>query len=191
MTTDAITIVNLMLTAIGAVAACIAAYFSWKAPSKTDLARVEQHTADTSQHLRKQTHREELAAKAQAVPIVVTGESHPSELLRLLLTLDENSAPLTLTRVGLYNEHGSLFGTVECVETSYAHQYEAEIPPQIFKDWFQQRRSISGQSERLRLRVYMVIDGHEAFREIPVNAYRGSITRGSISMHVNRVEGEV
>ena len=50
-TADPLAITSLILTAIGAVAACIAAYFSWKAPSKKDLERVEQNTAVTSDHL--------------------------------------------------------------------------------------------------------------------------------------------
>lgn len=191
MNADAVAIASLILTAIGAVAACIAAYFSWKAPSKEDLARVERNTAESSLHQKKQSHREELAARAQAVPIVVTGENHPSEHLTLLLTIHERHAPLTLTRVGLYNENGSFFGTVECTPTSYAHQFEAEIAPNMFQDWFQGRRGTASEDGQLQLRVYMTIDAHEAYRDISVKLFHGHIVRGNTSLYLNKVEGWV
>lgn len=187
----AVASISALIALVAAIAAVYAAIYAKAAPTKEDLARVEKHTAESSHHLKQQSHREELAGKAQAVPIVISGENQPTEALNLLLTVHEKHVPLTLTRVGLYNENGSLFGKVECIRTPEAHQYEAKIPSDMFLDWFRGRHSLSPEAGRLRLRVYMNIDDHEAYREVPVQVHHGRILRGNTSLYVNRVEGWV
>jgi|ERR1017187_9048671 septal ring factor EnvC (AmiA/AmiB activator) len=94
MSADAVAIASLILTAIGAVAACIAAYFSWKAPSKRDLARVEQNTALTSGHL--ENVHSDLASMNEDLKRVEGNTAETSEYLenvhRSLKTQEERDA---------------------------------------------------------------------------------------------------
>jgi hypothetical protein len=181
-----------LVAAVAAIVAAIAAIktlvYAKEAPTKDDLARVEKNTAESTQHLKRQSERDEFAAMAQAVPIAVTGESHPTEPLSILLTVRDRGIPLT--RLGLYNEHGSLFGIVLCKRISDL-QYQAEIPSDTFGVWFNAGRFLSQTHAALRVRVYMSIQGKETHREVPVRAFHGHRIRGNTSFYLNEVAGWV
>jgi len=89
-------------------------------------ARVEQNTADTSARLEKvhahianvdnqlrAQHQHDLfISKAQSVNVSVSGEDSAEKPLAILLTLKDPA--VTLTRVEMFNEIGSVFGSADC-----------------------------------------------------------------------------
>jgi len=111
-----VAILGLIFAALGAVAAIFAAYFAWKAPTKEDLERVEQHTAATSMHLagvlgqlQEQKSRDELIARANRLAIAVEGQGQDTNPLRLSLMVKEPNIPFI--HVEFFNQLGTLFGS--------------------------------------------------------------------------------
>ncbi|AXC12680.1 hypothetical protein ACPOL_3393 [Acidisarcina polymorpha] len=105
-------IANFIVAGVAMVAAIIAAYFAWKAPSKEDLARVEAYTAESAKHIAEQTKRDLIAAIAEHVSITVNGRSTMIEDMPVRFDLKDPG--VTLVKADLLNHLGTLSGTIEC-----------------------------------------------------------------------------
>jgi hypothetical protein len=119
----------------GGVASTIAARLTAKygkdGPTKDDLARVEQNTAHLEEvrskiasmdkRQRSQQEMESLYAKARRLSILVSGQDDIPQPLRVNLTVKDST--VLLSRVELFNEVGTVFGSVDCVRNpdSYLH----------------------------------------------------------------------
>lgn len=172
MSPETLSIVSLIVTVIGAVAACIAAYFSWKAPSKRDLARVEEHTAATSEHLQVQRLHAELERRTSQVSIAVHALNPSSEELNITLTVQDLS--VTLVSIELLSETQSSFGKSPCVKQG-DRVFGTFIHPNVIHKWYFAGNVTQGAIHMLSLRVYMLIDADETERLVPVRVSRCKI----------------
>jgi hypothetical protein len=158
-----------MLVLVGTVCAFIAAvaaiYFGKKSLTKQDLATIEEHTAASSHHLKKQTLRDELIAKIERVPLEIWGQDSVNDPLNVYIRCpDADALP---TRISLYNEHGTLFGTASVVRIPDG-DYASEIECSTVARWLQGGTPVVvGQGHiRVVLGVNLAIDGQEGNREI-------------------------
>jgi hypothetical protein len=155
------------------VFAGLAAWFAWKAPTKRDLARVEQNTADTSVHLenvhrslKAQEMRDALNARAQRVSMTASGSTHVNHPMEVTITLKEpDIAP---TQIELYNEVGNLFGSSICNEIQDMC-WTSTIQPLQFQRWYGSGTVVDNiNRKRVKLRVYMLIEEQEVYRDFAV-----------------------
>lgn len=180
MSADAVAIASLVLTAIGAVAACVAAYFSWKAPSKIDLARVEQNTghleevrstvASVDTRLEKQEETDRLRIRANRISIAARGYQSGNVPLDLILSVREPQGPdFAINNLELYNESDLPFGSLACAKIGSPQElkYRASIPMMTIGDWFHSGSPDRLSSRRrLKIRVWMSLNGVEVSRDM-------------------------
>ena len=157
--------VELIVTACAAIGALLLTwYFGRKSLTKKDLERVEHNTAATSGHLenvhrslKAQEQRETLNARAQRVSISVSGYTHISGSMAMILILKDTD--VALTRVALFNEADSLFGAFPCT-LSAPLNWKATVPTDYIRKWyFGGTHEPMPDRRRVKLRVLMVIDG--------------------------------
>jgi hypothetical protein len=162
-----------VLILVGTIAACFAAFFSWMAPSKKDLARVEANTAATSGHLENvhqsltaQERRDALTDRAQHVSMTASGRTDVNCPMEMTIALRDPD--IVLTRVGLYNEAGNLFGTFES-KVFQPLYWKVNIPTHNFQSWFSGGKIDQINTRKLvKLRVFMLIDGLELHQDFAV-----------------------
>jgi hypothetical protein len=165
MSPETLSIVSLIVTVIGAAAACIAAYFSWQAPSKKDLARVEEHTAATSEHLQVQRLQAELERRTSQVSIAVQARNPSTEELNITLTVQDLS--IMLISIELLSETLSSFGKFPCLKLR-DEVFSTVISPHVIHKWYFAGTVTQGAIHMLSLRVYMLIGADQTHRLVPV-----------------------
>jgi len=183
---DKIAVASLIVGGVGALAAAAAAWFAWKAPTKEDLKRVEDHTAKTSERLEKvQSHiarvderlneqhsYDLLVSRAQRVSISVSGVDKMNEQLRLRLKLKDPEA--VLTHIELFNEVGNLFGSADCSQIEQL-MFSAAIDSNTVQRWFSGGTADQTVNrKRLRLRAHMLIEGRQVHRDFAVHLMHSS-----------------
>lgn len=170
--TDPIAVAGLVVAVIGvivgvvaAVAAIYAAVYAKAAPTKEDLARVEQNTAESTRHLQRQTQRDELAARIERVPLEIWGQDPLNQDLNVYIRCPVDDA--LPTRISFYNEHGALFGTSAVVRTP-DDNYLGVVQADVATLWFHGGTPVSVGHGRTRVivRINLAIDGQEGYREI-------------------------
>lgn len=183
MAHSAFDIASLVATILAAVFAGIAAWFGWKAPTKKDLERVEKNTATTSTHLEhvhtnikqmdsrfaEQQARDVLNVKAQQISIAVRGEDDWGTPLHLRLALKDPK--VSLSRLDLYNEDGTHFGSAECEEVDPL-VFSATIDPGVAMQWYFGGTELNMVHRRLSLRTHMILGGQELYRQFAVRLAR-------------------
>lgn len=169
---------TLAFTVIGAIAACAAAYFGWKSPSKVDLARVERNTGETAQHVdavrghvAEQSNREALARRIDRLPISVDGDAALMEPLELIFILEDPGA--ILLRADLINKASTLTGSVECAQQG-ANIFSATVEAGFVFLWFDSGEITGNLRRALMIRASFTIDGTEAYRTFPVELRRST-----------------
>lgn len=158
--------IELFITACAAIGALLLTwYFGRKSLTKRDLSEMERNTAESTQHLRRQTQRDQLAARIERIQLEVWGQGPVGHDLDVYIRCPETDA--LPTRISLYNEHGSLFGTSGVVRTP-SGDYGSQIDAATADRWFRGgTRVVVGQGHtRVVLRINLAIDGQEGFREI-------------------------
>jgi hypothetical protein len=156
--------------------------FAKAAPTKEDLARVEQNTAQiedvratiasVDSRLKKQEDTEALRIRASRVSITVMGNQagnapYPLELF-IKQTEEKN---VSLTHLELYNEHGNAFGSFPCTHTGHPDglHFQANIPLATMADWYRSGTPVQTVNRmRLKLKVWMTMNGIEVPRDMAV-----------------------
>jgi len=191
-------------TAVGIASmtfAALAAWFAWKAPTKKDLARVESNTAHLKEvrtgissmndRLKKQEDAEGFQIRANRVSITATGNQSGNVPYPLYLSIKESKEQnLLLTHLELYNEQGTSFGSFPCSKTGNTDRMDlqAAIPVKNMNDWFRGGTPVQTTTRmRLKLRVWMSMDGVEGSRDMAVlviesvgSGYPGFVLEGNV-----------
>lgn len=175
-----------MLVLLGTVAACIAAiaaiYYGRKSLTKKDLAQVEQNTehleevrtsiASVDTRLKKQEDIDQLQIQANRVSITAMGNQSGNVPFEMQLFVKDSKEPnLILAHVELYNERGNSFGSFPCSRMGNPNglNFHVNIPMTTMGDWFRAGTPVqTGNRMRLKLRVWMSINGNEVSREMAV-----------------------
>jgi hypothetical protein len=180
-----IAVAGLLIGAVSAIAAILAAWFAWKAPTKSDLQRVEDNTAETSdqldkvrshiarvdEHLAEQRKRDLLASRAEKVAIEVRGNDGARGPFNIFFTLKDQD--VIITSVQLYNQAGSTFGSATC-QRSNSECFVATFDGDAVARWFSGCSEPSHARRLLRIRVRMKIDTQDVDRYIPVYLTSGT-----------------
>lgn len=117
-----VAIIGVVVGIVAAMAAIYAAYYSKKAPTADDLAKVEQNTAHLEEvrttissvdsRLKKQEDAAAIRIRANRVSIVASGNMAGTVPFPLqLFVRGPKPSNLSLTHVELCNEHGTSFGS--------------------------------------------------------------------------------
>jgi hypothetical protein len=176
-------IANLIVAIIAMIAACVAAYFAFKGPSRQDLELVEKNTAATAEqitavrghiakvedHLGIQNSRAELIAAGKKVSITVAGESWFQQQEPILLTLADPE--ISLMSLDLINDSEMFSGNVDCARASET-TFTAVIPGSLFVAWYNNGTSVDmiTTNHRVFMRVNLTIGGLNMTRKVPVMA---------------------
>lgn len=186
----AVAIIGAAIALIAAVAAIYAAIYAKAAPTKEDIGRVELNTAESTRHLRKQTERDELAARAERVSFSVWGQDPLNYGLTVLITCHDEQT--LVTGIGLYNEHGTLFGTAGCVRQPDGN-YMTEIDAETLNNWYHGgTHVVVGHGYmRVNLRVHIAIDGQETYRQFAASLSQTMVERDSQRYMAYHLEGAV
>lgn len=183
-----------MLVLIGTVAACIAAaaaiFYGRKSLSKKDLAQVEGNTAHLDEvrsgvssleaRSRRQEEADALKARAGLISILASGDMSGDVPfpLRLSIIRESDEPNPSLTRVELYNEQNTSFGSFPCSPLGDA--FESLITMQTMSHWFNGGTPVQmSHIRRLKLRVWMSMNGTDVYRDMGVILFgRSSGTPG-------------
>lgn len=183
---QAIAVAGLIVGAVSAVAAILAAWFAWKAPTKSDLRRVERNTAETSdridkvrshiarvdERLQEQHSRDSLIAEAQRVAIAVSGSNEFSDPLKLSFKLKDPE--VMLTYIEMFNDVGTLFGSADCEQTGDL-SFTATLDNSAVQRWFSSGKLDQAFNRRsLRIHVHMRIEERIVYRDIPISLISGT-----------------
>jgi len=194
-------IISALIALVAAIAAIYAAVYAKAAPTKDDLARVEENTAhledvrerigSVDSRLKKQEEAEQLRLRAKRISITARGNTTGNAPFELQLSIaGVNDANFSATHVELYNERDNSFGSFPCSRTDNPNvlDFNAAIPMQAMGTWFH-----SGTPDqtlhrmRLKLRVSLSAGDFEVSRDMAVivisNAmgpYPGFILDGSV-----------
>lgn len=178
-----VALVSAIAAIIGAIAAVDAAKYAREAPTKKDLARVEDNTAHLEEvragivnmnaRLKKQEEAEEIHLRANRISIDASGNCSTNVSYPLQLSIKEPiEENFEITHIELFNEHGNTFGSVDCLKTDNlsALEYRAAIPIETLSNWFQNGTLANPMNNKMRvkLRVWMSIDGVAHFRDMAV-----------------------
>ena len=168
----AIAIACLAVSLIGAVSACMAAYFGWKAQFEQNRARPEEHTAASPRYLNAQAAKDEPDPKAdpglEQMALSLWGQDPENCPLRINLICEAPEA--MITRLGLYNEQGAFFGAAICLRGQDG-AFWTEIDPAMLQRWYQggTRVTIGEGHSRVILRIYLAVEGRETSRRVVAN----------------------
>jgi hypothetical protein len=202
MEVDKIAVGGLVAGVVGAVAACIASWYAFKAPSKEDLKRVEDHTAKTSaevsavrghiaqvdDHLKLQNDQQALIDLGNRASIAVKGEAWTAEPLTLNLLMKTPDLPLV--RVELISGSDLYVGSCSC-EYIHAGLFQATMTPETFGRWFAGGKFTDNTMTRIvSIRAFMNAKGREASRTFPVVARSFQKQAPTQVTNYNTVEGE-
>ena len=169
-------VVALLVSGIGTVAAIAAAKFAHDSPTKTDLKKVEENTAHLL-HMKDRiinidTRSEQQAAKdkriVEAGRLSVSVRANGMQSDPLAITLETKDSSIPLTRIELLNAGYNLFGDAPCDRVKERH-YVAPVSAKAVSNWFQGGNPIQNfNCMRLQLRIWMMIEGDEVYRYLPV-----------------------
>jgi hypothetical protein len=192
-------IANLIVAIIAMIAACVAAYFAFKGPSRQDLELVEKNTAATAEqitavrghiakvedHLGIQNSRAELIAAGKKVSITVAGESWFQQQVPISLSLADPE--ISLMSLDLINDSEMLSGNVDCARASET-TFTAVIPGSLFVAWYNNGTSVdmTTTNHRVFMRVNLTIGGLSVSRKVPVMAnlqMRANSPQGGMSYY--------
>jgi hypothetical protein len=191
--------IALLFTVIAAIAAIAAAIYAKKSPTANDLARVEQNTAHLEEvrttiasvdnRLKKQEDAKSRGIRANRVSIAASGNQSGTAPYPLQLLVREPKEPnLSLTHIELCNEPGTSFGSFQCSQMGDPSllNFRADIPMAAMGEWFQAGTPVQTLSRvRLKLRVWMSMDGFEVYRDMPVTIVDTSSSGGMAGYILN------
>ena len=176
-----VTIIGVVVGIVAAIAALVAAVYAKRAPTAGDLARVEQNTAHLEDvrttigrmegRSKKQEEAESIRIRAYRVPIAASGNMSGTSPFPLRLSIRESREPkVSITHVELYNEHGNQFGSLPCSPSGESGLiFEAQIPMETMGEWHAGGTPVLVLNRvRLKLRVWMLIDGIDVYRDMAV-----------------------
>jgi hypothetical protein len=176
-----VAIVAAVAAIIAAVAAIWTLVYAKDAPTKEDLARVEENTAESSTHLEKvhtnisrmderlhrQSERESIISQANRVSFTVQGMGDAGGALEISLLVRDPD--VVLKRIEFFNEFGTLFGSVDC-EKVEPLAYKATLDALLAQRWYNGGTADQVIArKRLYLRAYMVLRGEEVYRQFPIH----------------------
>jgi hypothetical protein len=177
-------------------------YFGRKSLTKRDLAQVEKHTAhlggvregiiSLDARIKRQEESDALANKAKWVQISVSGEADADVDFPIRISGKDPNIPFR--RVELFSESGNVFGSVVCTNTSNVFEYLATVPLGIFRNWRNAGTIVNMNTTRQVLRVWLLIEGHERHREVPViltNGARPIDGNWNNQIAISRILGDV
>jgi len=158
---------------IGAIAAIYAARYAKASPTKEDLERVEQNTADSAKHidavrghLAEQEKRGLLLDKAARVSISATASGYGTDPLVLKLILKDIA--VKLRSIDLINRIGSPLGSYDCTQIETLI-FSTAIDPIMAGKWFNEGEINNDQRFRLlRIRALLEIEGSTTSKEFSV-----------------------
>lgn len=176
-------IIAALAAIVAAVAAVWALVYAKDAPTKEDLAQVEKNTSHLEEvrsnieRMDKRLHRQEefeaLLTKAREVSIAVNGQDDAGKPLHVYLVLQDPT--VVLTRLELFNEVRSVFGSTRC-DCVGELTYQAKLDPMMAKRWIGGGTTAQMLNRvRVILRVYMLIgeDKNEVYRDMAVHLTEG------------------
>jgi len=185
-----ITVWGLWVAVVAAVAAIVAAVaaiwtliFAKDAPTKDDLARVEENTAHLEEVKAKlarmdsrheqQEYRELVNLLAERVRMSISGQNtHAEPFVLHLRTTDPHIVPVTIE---LHDEVNSLFGSFG-LNPGTLNDWEAEVASATMFRWFEARVRIEAFNRaKLSVRVIMLMNDLPASRQLPVTLSRVQI----------------
>jgi hypothetical protein len=176
-----------MLVLLGTIAAFVAAigtiYFGKKSLTKKDLSRIEENTehleevrasiSSVDSRLKKQEDAEQYQIRAGRVSVTARGNQAGNVPFELHLSLRKPTEPnLALTQVELYSEIGTSFGSFPCSRSDNSNGLDfcASIPMNNMSGWFHGGTpDQTSNRRRLKLRVWMLINGFNVSRDLPVS----------------------
>jgi hypothetical protein len=179
-----VTIAGLVFGGIAAVAAVVAAWFSVKAPDKSDMQAVEKNTKKMSERLEKvESHLasvdrraadqhtwDVLESKAQRVSIKIDGRGTMTEPVQLNLHVKDPQ--VVLTSVELLNDAGTVFGSATC-SPEEPLRFTAVVDTMTLNGGFAAGiQDGAFNRKRLSLRVNMRIEEREVYREVAVYLFK-------------------
>lgn len=183
-----------MLVLLGTFCAFAAAFaaiwYGRKSLTKRDLKRVEDNTAHLEEvrsniasvdsRLKKQEVNEALRRVASRVPITASGNQAGNAPYPVQLVIRESrEGKVSLTHIELYNERDNPFGSFPCESVGNPNgvQFQAKIPVDVMGNWFRGGTAVQTSNRmRLKLRVWMLINGTEAYKEMAVQIF---LTQGA------------
>ena len=190
---DPITFWTLFFTVVGAVAAVAAAifgawalYYAKRGPSREDLQRVEQNTAETAKHVdavREHTAATEvhlaiqekqaaLSSRAALVSIAASGSG--SSGLPLDVKFSITDSDFRLRRIDMLNRRGNPIGTRICREEAPS-TFSVTLGVDVIEKWVNEG-DVLGPVNYLAvsLRAYLEINGEETSKVISIQILRPS-----------------
>lgn len=173
---DWIAISTLAFTVIGAMGAVAAAWFGLKAPTRSDIERVERNTAESARHIdavrahmAEQGEREAMLVLVNRISITVQARGPVIEPLQLDFEL--NDVGVELRKVDLINGQQMLYGSFVCVAADPSH-FVATIDPNTVRNWASGCGN-PGPLIRVQVRAYLYLNGKEVKRVFSVDLSRG------------------
>ena len=194
-----ISIVGVVLGLISAVAAISAAFYSKKAATKNDRARVEESTPHLEPVINKvssidiPTHSLDERAgsqdQTQPVSISVEGEAMGEVPLELLLTMQDSS--FRVSRLERRSEGGKTLGFSPCKATDNPLVFKSILASEKVRQWRDAGESTSGGEVRSVLRVYLCTNesSREIHRDMPVSIVEGLRSVGIATLVVRTIKG--
>lgn len=181
MPTDVISVIGLAFGGLSTVAGGLAAWFSWKAPTRADLAKVENNTADTAKrlvtveshmsrvedHLQAQRTLDELQFIVRNIPISFSGSNEWDKPLIIRFLIKDKRA--TLTEISLTNDNRVSFGNYSVQQVS-DHEFEAVIQEGIARNWFNEATTLGHMDiRRALINAHLIFENGHAYKELTVN----------------------
>jgi hypothetical protein len=178
--TDKIALAALLVSILAAIAAFAAVWFAYKSPTREDLQRVEENTANAAaglervhthiasvnSQLSEQRSRDNLISHAQHVSIRVSGSGYMNRPLPVSLTLDEDD--ITIDRIEMFDQVGMRFGEAKCNRVEPL-TFCSELVADEAQKWYGNGIPNRIANERLlTLRAHILIAGNPAYRDFAV-----------------------
>jgi hypothetical protein len=128
-------------------------------------------------------------AQPQRVSISVEGEAMGEVPLELFLTLQD---PLVrVSRVETLSEAGKALSSSPCKATDNALVFKSILAPKKVRQWWDAGESTSEGEGRSVLRVYLLLDESEVYRDMPVSIVEGLRNVGITSLVVWTIKGSI
>jgi hypothetical protein len=175
---DRIAVAGLVIGSIGAAAAVAAAIYARASPTKADLKRVEDNTAESARHidavrnqLAEQDRRDGLISRAQRVSISVFANDRASQPLTLRFRLKESQ--VCLSRIDLINRANMYFGTFACKREEDG-SFSASVDAAVAAQWFNSGEPSESFNRRaVQIRAFLTIDTQELYRVFTIHMLQG------------------